>query len=122
MIGLIIVGDEALVAGLAAEEQRLLRLAVTREKPVDSQRQTLLELIGRADHGEGVLVLADGEDQLAARLAQSLMDQAPIALVSGFNLPMLRTAVEHCHRLPLGDLAVMVRDAGRRGIVMTVIE
>ena len=73
-------------------------------------------MIATVDDGEGVLLLADLYGATPCNVATRLIEPGRIELVAGVNLPMLLKALGN-RRCPLEDLAAMLIDSVKNGIV-----
>ncbi|MAJ58931.1 MAG: hypothetical protein CBC48_02595 [bacterium TMED88] len=83
---------------------------------VETMRKLIEEAILQANVGEGVLVLTDMFGGTPSNLALSFLDDHPIEVVTGINLPMLIKLATSTDELPLADLAVFVKEYGQRNI------
>ena len=83
---------------------------------VEAMRKLIEEAILQANVGEGVLVLTDMFGGTPSNLALSFLDDHPIEVVTGINLPMLIKLATSTDELPLADLAVFVKEYGQRNI------
>ena len=69
------------------------------------------------DKGAGVLILTDMFGGTPTNLSLALLNTHNVEVVTGVNLPMLIKAFG-ARRLPLKELAELVGEAGRQGIVV----
>jgi len=83
---------------------------------VETMRKLIEEAILQANAGEGVLVLTDMFGGTPSNLALSFLDDHPIEVVTGINLPMLIKLATSTDDLPLAELAVFVKEYGQRNI------
>ncbi len=83
---------------------------------VETMRKLIEEAILQANVGEGVLVLTDMFGGTPSNLALSFLDDHPIEVVTGINLPMLIKLATSTDELSLADLAVFVKEYGQRNI------
>lgn len=86
----------------------------------DSDEQMLKglqEAIKQVDTGDGVLVLVDMFGGTPSNLSLRLMQTGRIEVLTGVNLPML-LKVGNSRQLELAELAVAVREAGTRNILL----
>jgi PTS system mannose-specific IIA component len=85
-------------------------------QPVDDMRERILGAIRQADSGEGVLVLTDMFGGTPSNIALSFLDEHPIEVVTGMNLPMLIKLATLREAKPLSELAVFIKEYGQRNI------
>ena len=83
---------------------------------VETMRKLIEEAILQANAGEGVLVLTDMFGGTPSNLALSFLDDHPIEVVTGINLPMLIKLATSTDDLALAELAVFVKEYGQRNI------
>ena len=77
-------------------------------------RKTLHEV----DSGRGVLVLTDCFGSTPSNIANRLLEEGNVRIVSGVSLPMLIRVMNYA-RLPLNDLADKAVSAGSEGVVLS---
>ena len=73
------------------------------------------ELIS-CDVGDGVLVLTDMFGGTPSNICLSFHDPGRVEIVTGLNLPMLIKLATLDEKMTLKELAVFVKDYGRRNI------
>lgn len=78
-------------------------------------RSELLEAVAEVDGGQGVVLLTDLFGGTPCNLAISLMRQAEVEVVSGFNLPLLIKLTE-VRDQPLAQAVQIARQTGRQAI------
>jgi len=78
---------------------------------VDSVRVALQQL----DQGEGVMALTDLFGSTPSNLLAHLLQEHPMRMLTGVNLPMLIRLLNHSHQ-DLNVLARLAEDGGSRGI------
>ena len=83
---------------------------------VETMRKLIEEAILQANAGDGVLVLTDMFGGTPSNLALSFLDDHPIEVVTGINLPMLIKLATSTDDLALAELAVFVKEYGQRNI------
>jgi len=93
-------------------------LGVEADSDIERCRQAIREAVAAVDRGNGVLVLADVFGGTPANLAISLMDDQPIEVVCGANLPMLIKLASARNDCNLNAAATMAREAGRKYIAI----
>ena len=83
---------------------------------VDEMRGSIEKALSEAEAGEGVLVLTDMFGGTPSNIALSFLDKRRVEVVTGVNLPMLIKLASLREARPLEELAVLVKDYGRRNI------
>jgi len=85
-------------------------------QPVDEMREQIRGAIREADEGEGVLILTDMFGGTPSNVALSFLDEHPIEVVTGMNLPMLIKLATLRDQKPLAELAAFIKEYGQRNI------
>jgi mannose PTS system EIIA component len=123
MIGLVIVTHGGLATEFRAAlehivgpQSQLETVAIGPEDDMAQRRGDILEAVGRADSGEGVIVLTDMFGGTPSNLAISVMDEAPVEVIAGINLPILVKLASLRRELPMAEAVARARDAGRKYI------
>jgi PTS system mannose-specific IIA component len=80
------------------------------------RRGDILDAVKRADSGEGVIVLTDMFGGTPSNLAISVMDEAPVEVIAGINLPILVKLASLRRELPMLEAVTRAREAGRKYI------
>jgi PTS system mannose-specific IIA component len=80
------------------------------------RRKQILDAINRTNTGDGVIILTDMFGGTPSNLAISVMDEAPVEVIAGINLPILVKLASVRGELPLADAVVSAREAGRKYI------
>ncbi|MDG2050684.1 MAG: PTS fructose transporter subunit IIA [Myxococcota bacterium] len=93
-----------------------LSVSLDPAQSVEAMRKLIEEAVVEANAGEGVLVLTDMFGGTPSNLALSFLDDHPIEVVTGINLPMLIKLATWQEELPLAQLAVFVKEYGQRNI------
>ena len=124
MIGLLILADKNLGAGLIAAAVHTLgsrppQLAATdldyTETP-ERMDTVLRDSIRKVDLGDGVLILADVYGATHTNVACQLLARGRIELITGVNLPMLLRVLNYRH-LKMDDLIDKALSGGSGGII-----
>jgi PTS system ascorbate-specific IIA component len=127
MIGVVVLAEKALAAGLVAAAVRTLgshppgleTVAVDYTSAPEDILGHIRQALHRADYGRGVLFLADIYGATHTNLACQLLERGRIELVSGANLPMLFKVLNYRH-LGMDDLIDKALSGGSGGIVIGV--
>jgi PTS system mannose-specific IIA component len=123
MIGLVIVTH----CGLALEfrsalehvvgpQTQLETISIGPEDDMSLRRRQIVDAIHRVNTGEGVIVLTDMFGGTPSNLAISVMDEAPVEVIAGINLPILVKLASVRSELSLADAVASAREAGRKYI------
>jgi PTS system mannose-specific IIA component len=80
------------------------------------RRTQIVDAINRTNTGDGVIVLTDMFGGTPSNLAISVMDEAPVEVIAGINLPILVKLASVRSELPLADAVLSAREAGRKYI------
>ena len=122
-IGVVIVthhhlGEEFLKAlqQIVPDPPRFLAVAIEPGQPIDEMRRGIDRALTEADEGQGVLVLTDMFGGTPSNISLSFLDDRRVEVVTGLNLPMLIKLATLREEKSLEDLAVFVKDYGRRNI------
>jgi PTS system mannose-specific IIA component len=122
-VGVVIVthyglGDEFLqaLAKIVPDAPAFSSVSLDPSEPVDELRERIISAIRRADEGAGVLILTDMFGGTPSNIALSFLDEYPIEVVTGINLPMLIKLATLRESKQLGELAVFIKDYGQRNI------
>ncbi len=123
MIGLVIVTHGGLATEFRAalehivgRQSQLETVAIGPEDDMAQRRGDILDAVKRADSGEGVIVLTDMFGGTPSNLAISVMDEAPVEVIAGINLPILVKLASLRRELPMLEAVTRARDAGRKYI------
>ena len=113
--------------GLAQEFLQALRLivpeapeyhavAIEPDQSVEEMRHAVGGALRAADEGQGVLVLTDMFGGTPSNISLSFLEDRRVEVVTGVNLPMLIKLATLRGEKSLEDLAVFIKDYGRRNI------
>ena len=96
MIGLVLVthGRLAEEFRLALEhvvgpQQFIQTICIGPDDDMDQRRDDILDAVGRADTGHGVVILTDMFGGTPSNMAISVMNTGKVEVIAGMNLPML---------------------------------
>jgi len=123
MIGLVIVthGGLALEFRSALEhvvgpQMQLETVSIGPDDDVAVRRGQILDAVHRTNDGDGVIVLTDMFGGTPSNLAISVMDEAPVEVIAGINLPILVKLASVRGELDLANAVASAREAGRKYI------
>jgi len=125
MIGIVLVTHgslgEALVQSMSiilGEQEQVEALSLMVEDDIVVANKRLGEAVGKADQGDGVLILTDMLGGTPSNLSLALLGKPEIEVISGVNLPMLLKATQSRQQHDLRESASRVKEHGRSSIVM----
>jgi len=110
---------EELVAALehvVGPQSNVLSVCIGPEDDMEQRRQDILDSVGNADDGAGVVLLTDMFGGTPSNLAISIMDRAKVEVIAGVNLPMLIKLASVRNAEPLAVAVASAQDAGRKYI------
>jgi len=123
MIGLVLVTHGKLAAEFIAalhhvvgEQSAVEAICIGPEDDMEARRNDILAAVGRVDDGSGVVVLTDMFGGTPSNMAISIMDQAPVEVIAGINLPMLIRLATVRSKMPLKEAVHAAQEAGRKYI------
>jgi len=123
-IGIIIVAHTDYAAALLRTAECILgplgdctSISVDTAFDVSETVQRLDDAAQLLDKGAGVLILTDMFGGTPTNLSLALLNTRKVEVVTGVNLPMIIKAFS-ARALPLKELAQLVGEAGRQGIVV----
>ena len=93
-----------------------LAVGIEPTQSVEEMRGSIAQALSRADQGQGVLVLTDMFGGTPSNISLSFLDDRRVEVVTGVNLPMLIKLATLREERALEELAVFVKDYGRRNI------
>lgn len=96
MIGMVLVTHGRLAIEFIAalehvvgRQEQVAAVCIGPDDDMEQRRQEILDKVGEADSGSGVVVLTDMFGGTPSNLAISIIDKARIEVIAGVNLPML---------------------------------
>lgn len=96
MIGLVLVTHGKLaeefkhaLEHVVGAQQAVETVCIGPEDDMDQRRLDIVDAVGRADDGNGVIILTDMFGGTPSNLSISVMDGGRIEVIAGVNLPML---------------------------------
>jgi PTS system mannose-specific IIA component len=85
---------------------------------VDIARTEIERSIERVNAGNGVLILTDMFGGTPTNIAMTFLDDYPVEVVTGVNLPMIIKLAGQLPEDTLPDIAKRVRDQGQKNIYL----
>lgn len=127
MIGLVLVthgrlAEEFLAAmeHVVGKQENAEAISIGADDDMEVRRADIVAAVSRVGSADGVVVLTDMFGGTPSNLAISIMDAPgdamPVEVVAGVNLPMLIRLAGAREQMPLAELVVEARDAGRKYI------
>jgi mannose PTS system EIIA component len=123
MIGLVIVTHcglalefRAALEHVVGPQTQLETISIGPDDDMALRRTQILDAIKRADTGDGVIILTDMFGGTPSNLAISVMDEAPVEVIAGINLPILVKLASVRGELPMAEAVATAREAGRKYI------
>lgn len=123
MIGLVIVAH----GGLAVEfrnalehvvghQENLKVVSIGPEDNMTRRRDEILAAAREVETGDGVIILTDMFGGTPSNLAISVLDEIPVEVIAGINLPILVKLAKLRAEVPLDEAVTRARDAARKYI------
>lgn len=123
MIGMVLVTHgrlaEELIAALehvVGPQANIAAVCIGPDDDMEQRRAQILESVGRAEEGNGVVLLTDMFGGTPSNLAISIMDKANVEVIAGVNLPMLIKLASVRQTESLEDATHDAQEAGRKYI------
>ena len=124
MIGIVIVthsqlGDalvEAATFILGAKPEATLTLSIDLNESAEVLRKKIADGIKQVNQNQGVIILTDMFGGTPSNLSYSFLEEGPIEVISGVNLPILIQAANIRSKMDLNTLAVKLEEFGKKSI------
>ncbi|UIJ71672.1 PTS sugar transporter subunit IIA [Aurantimonas sp. HBX-1] len=123
MIGLVLVTHGRLadefrnaVEHVVGPQEAFETISIGPEDDMEQRRVDIVEAVGRAERGDGVIILTDMFGGTPSNLAISVMDGSRVDVLAGVNLPMLIKLASVRNEKPIAQALVEAQDAGRKYI------
>lgn len=123
MIGLVLVTHGNLakefvsaMLHVVGPQEQVASVCIGPEDDMESRRQEILQKVGEADSGDGVVVLTDMFGGTPSNLAISIMDKAKVEILAGINLPMLIKIASLRKDKNLKETVLGAQEAGKKYI------
>ena len=91
-------------------------VAIVPGQSLEEMKQAIGDALEAADAGQGVLVLTDMFGGTPSNISLSFLDDRRVEVVTAVNLPMLIKLATVGEEKSLMDLAIYIKDYGRRNI------
>ena len=123
MIGLVVVAHGRLasemvkaVEHVVGPQPHVVTVNIMSDDDIEQCRDRLIQAVKQCDQGQGVIILTDMFGGTPSNLAISLLGQANIEVLAGFNLPMLVKLCQIRVSSPLKDATLEAQEGGRKYI------
>ncbi len=123
MIGMVIVTHGRLALELIAalehvvgRQANITAVCIGPDDDMEQRRSHILDSVGKAEEGNGVILLTDMFGGTPSNLAISIMDRASVEVIAGVNLPMLIKLASVRQTESLEEAAQSAQEAGRKYI------
>ncbi len=123
MIGIVLVthgrlANEFLAAlvHVVGPQQQIATICIGPDDDMEQRRRDIQDTLARVGTGDGVVVLTDMFGGTPSNLAISVMDQGPVEVIAGVNLPMLIKLASVRADHTLADAVELAQEAGRKYI------
>lgn len=125
MIGLVVATHGGLGEALLATVTMIVgtpaqsrAVSLSRDHSPMELQELLSKAINDVNQGVGVLVMVDMFGGTPANIGMTLVVPGQLELLTGVNLPMLLKFMTYRERYPLPELAELLREQARDGIVL----
>ncbi|EAU42652.1 putative iia component of pts system protein [Fulvimarina pelagi HTCC2506] len=123
MIGLVLVTHGRLaeefrnaLEHVVGPQEAFETISIGPEDDMEQRRTDIIEAVGRAERGKGVIILTDMFGGTPSNLAISVMDGSRVDVLAGVNLPMLIKLASVRVEKPLDQALIEAQEAGRKYI------
>ena len=123
MIGLVLVTHSALAVEfksalehIVGPQEQVETVCIGPDDDVEARREDIIAAVGRADSGQGVVILTDMFGGTPSNLAISVMKTVGAEVIAGMNLPMLVKLARVRGELDLKAAVSLAAEAGRKYI------
>ena len=123
LIGLVLVTHGRLAIELVnamehvvGPQTQIAAVCIGPDDDMERRRQDILKAVAGVNAGAGVVVLTDMFGGTPSNLAISIMENAPVEVIAGVNLPMLIKLASVRGSEDLATAVAQAQDAGRKYI------
>jgi PTS system mannose-specific IIA component len=114
-LGESLLGTTAMIVGAPVQTRAV---SLSRDHSPKELRDLLSRSIDEVDRGDGVLVMTDMFGGTPANIGMTLLIPGRVELLTGVNLPMLLKFMTYRERYPLQELAELLKEHARDGIIL----
>jgi PTS system mannose-specific IIA component len=123
MIGLVLVTHGRLAVEfvqalehVVGPQENVTAICIGPEDDMEQRRQDIIDAVGAADEGDGVVLLTDMFGGTPSNLAISVLDKGQVEVIAGINLPMLIKLTGLRSTATLSEAVTQAQLAGRKYI------
>jgi len=123
LIGLVLVTHGRLAVEMVAAMEHVVgpqaqvaAVCIGPDDDMERRRQDIVKAVAGVNAGSGVVVLTDMFGGTPSNLAISIMENAPVEVIAGVNLPMLIKLASVRGSEDLATAVAQAQDAGRKYI------
>ncbi|MFQ5739631.1 MAG: PTS sugar transporter subunit IIA [Acidobacteriota bacterium] len=106
----------AVARTIVEEIEHIVPVSIGWHDEVEEDGKRIEKAVAQVDAGRGVILLTDMFGGTPSNVALSLLKKGEREIITGVNLPMLIKLAEQSGDESLAELAVMVREQGKRQI------
>jgi PTS system mannose-specific IIA component len=121
MLGLIIIAHGNLAQEMVnvlehvvGPQTQVQAVGIEPDDDVEKRREDLIKAITEVNSGDGVVICTDMFGGTPSNLAISLLDQHPVDVLAGFNLPALVKLASIRDKVSLKDALAQAHEAGQK--------
>ncbi|MBM4272076.1 MAG: PTS sugar transporter subunit IIA [Deltaproteobacteria bacterium] len=125
MIGVIItthgsLGTELIKAAelIKGKLEDVIHVSVDQTSAIEEIKKEINAAIKKLDQGKGVLILTDLFGGTPSNISLSFLKEGKLEVVTGVNLPMLLKLYDIRREMNLKDVAIQIKDYGRKNIYL----
>ncbi len=125
MIGIVIVAHGQFANELLAttefivgKKDYFISVMTDPQQPVEALRDAISAAIKKVDAGEGVIILTDMFGGTPSNISLSFLNQGKVEVLAGVNLPMLIKLASMETKMPVKELANMIKEYGKKNIIL----
>jgi PTS system mannose-specific IIA component len=123
MIGIVLVTHGALAVEfksalehVVGPQEQVEAICIGPEDDVEARREDIIKAVGKANSGDGVVILTDMFGGTPSNLAISVMKSVEAEVIAGVNLPMLVKLARVRSDMEIKQAVSTAADAGRKYI------
>jgi PTS system mannose-specific IIA component len=102
---------------IVGAQDQIETISIGPDDDTENRRDDILAAIKKTDTGDGVVVVTDMFGGTPSNLSISVMDEAPVEVIAGVNLPLLvKLAKVRLGEYDLAEAVDAAKEAGRKYI------
>ncbi|MCL4557647.1 MAG: PTS sugar transporter subunit IIA [Deltaproteobacteria bacterium] len=125
MVGIVIVAHGQFASELLAttefivgKKDYITSVMTDPKQSVEVLRESISAAIKKVDRGEGTLILTDMFGGTPSNISLSFLNQGKVEVLAGVNLPMLIKLASMDTKMPVQELANMIKEYGKKNIIL----